>query len=73
MDMKKARYKVHTYLNTGAVSGTEVARILNEDPRQVLKTLVTISSDRNLLVFLIPVAEELDLKAAARSVGQKKI
>lgn len=73
MDMKKAIYKVHTYLNTGAVSGTEVARILNEDPRQVFKTLVTISSDRNLFVFLIPVAEELDLKAAARSVGQKKI
>ena len=73
LDQKKVDYKVHTYLNTGAISGVEVAEVLGENKEEVFKTLVTVSSDKNHFVFLIPVEEELDLKAAAKSVGQKKI
>ncbi len=73
LDQKKIEYKVHTYLNTGAISGVDVAQVLGENKKEVFKTLVTISSEKNYFVFLIPVEEELDLKAAAKSVGQKKI
>lgn len=73
LDQKKIEYKVHTYLNTGAISGVDVAQVWGENKKEVFKTLVTISSEKNYFVFLIPVEEELDLKAAAKSVGQKKI
>ena len=47
--------------------------ILGEDPACVYKTLVTQGSSKNYFVFVIPVAAELDLKAAARSVGEKSV
>jgi Cys-tRNA(Pro)/Cys-tRNA(Cys) deacylase len=40
---------------------------------KVYKTLVTKGTSREYYVFVIPVAEELDLKAAARSVGEKAV
>ena len=46
---------------------------LGEDPACVYKTLVTQGASRNYFVFVIPVAAELDLKAAARSVGEKSV
>ena len=51
----------------------EVAKILNQDPKQVFKTLVTISKSKKYYVFVIPVEKELDLKKAAKSVGEKSI
>lgn len=39
----------------------------------MFKTLVTISSSKNLHIFIIPVAAELDLKRAARVAGEKKV
>ncbi len=46
---------------------------MGEDPACVYKTLVTQGSSKNYFVFVIPVAAELDLKAAARSVGEKSV
>ena len=40
---------------------------------QVFKTLVTRGSGRHYYVFVIPVAEELDLKAAAKACGEKSV
>ena len=73
LDQKKISYMSHCYLNTGAISGIEVAEVLNEDPNKVFKTLVTISSTNHYYVFVIPVAEELDLKKAAKAVNEKSI
>ena len=73
LDQKKIPYISHCYLNTGAISGIEVAEVLNEDPNKVFKTLVTISSTNHYYVFVIPVAEELDLKKAAKAVNEKSI
>lgn len=73
LDQKKIPYMSHCYLNTGAISGIEVAEVLNEDPNKVFKTLVTISSTNHYYVFVIPVAEELDLKKAAKAVNEKSI
>ncbi len=73
LDQKKISYRSYNYLNTGAVSGTEVARTLGEDPDTVFKTLVTAGRSKANYVFVIPVEKELDLKKAARSVGEKSI
>ena len=56
-----------------ALSGVEVAALLEQDPDQVFKTLVTVGKSGANYVFLIPVAEELDLKKAAQAVGEKTI
>ena len=50
-----------------------MATVLNEDPNQVFKTLVTVGSNKNYYVFLVPVNRELDLKKAASSVNEKSI
>ena len=56
-----------------APSGVEVAKALELDPDQVFKTLVTVGKTGEHYVFMIPDAEELDLKKAARAVGAKAI
>ena len=55
------------------MDGVTVAASIGEDPACVYKTLVTQGSSKNYFVFVIPVAAELDLKAAARSVGEKSV
>ena len=67
-----AEYKVHTY-EGGALSGTEVAKALGQDPGRAFKTLVTVGSPRKYYVFVIPVAAELDLKKAAKAAGEKSV
>lgn len=73
LDQKHIVYESHFYTDTGAVSGTEVAAVLGEDPQQVFKTLVTTGKSGQHYVFVIPVSKELDLKKAAEAVGEKKI
>lgn len=73
LDQKKLNYKTYTYACTEAISGVEVAQVLEQDPNQVFKTLVTIGASKNNYVFMIPVHKELDLKKAAKSVGEKSI
>lgn len=73
LDKKKIQYKSHYYGDTDAVSGIEVAAVLNQNPENVFKTLVTVGKSKKNYVFVIPVAEELDLKKAAKSVGEKSI
>ena len=59
---KKIKYTAHSYINTDAVSGVDVAAALNENPDKVFKTLVTVAKSGKNYVFVIPVAKELDLK-----------
>lgn len=73
LDQKKISYVVHDYSKSGAVSGTEVAHALGEDTSYVYKTLVTVGKSGNYYVFMVPVEQELDLKKAARCVGEKNI
>ena len=73
LDKNKINYNSYSYINTNAISGMEVATVLNQDPNHVFKTLVTIGHSKNYYVFVIPVNMELDLKKAARSVGEKNI
>lgn len=73
LDKKKIIYNRYCYLETDAISGADVAKVLNQNPNQVFKTLVTIGKSKNHYVFVIPVEKELNLKNAAKSVGEKSI
>lgn len=73
LDNFKVNYKHYSYTDTDAISGIEVATVLNQNPEQVFKTLVTVSKTKKYYVFVIPVAQELDLKKAAKSVNEKSI
>lgn len=73
LDQKKVNYNSYTYIETDAISGIEVATVLNQNPNQVFKTLVTVSSNKINYVFVVPVSKELNLKKAAKSVGEKSI
>jgi len=73
LDKAKADYISHSYADTAAVSGLEVAEALRQDPKRVFKTLVTVGKTKKNYVFVIPVAEELELKKAAQSVNEKAI
>ena len=53
--------------------GTHAAESLGFPPEQVFKTLVARGASKGIYVFVIPVADSLDLKKAARSVGEKSI
>lgn len=73
LDSMKISYQEHYYTDTDAISGVDVAAVLGQNPEQVFKTLVTEGKSKEHYVFMIPVAEELDLKKAASSVGEKSI
>ena len=73
LDRAKVEYFTHYYDSDGAIPGTEVAQIIGKDPDCVFKTLVTVGKSGANYVFVIPVAEELDLKKAASHVGEKSI
>lgn len=73
LEQKKIDYKSYEYTDTDAISGVEVASVLGENPNQVFKTLVTVGAKKSNYVFMIPVHRELDLKKAAKAVGEKSI
>jgi len=73
LDQKKIIYESHTYDTTEAISGMEVATVLGQNPNQVFKTLVTVGASKKNYVFVVPVCGELNLKKAAKAVGEKSI
>lgn len=74
LDQKKIPYTTYHYpCPQGAVDGEKVARLLGQDPATIFKTLVTRGTGKGYYVFVVPVACTLDLKAAARAVGEKSI
>ncbi|MFR7871639.1 MAG: Cys-tRNA(Pro) deacylase [Fenollaria timonensis] len=66
-------YEEFEYDASLGISGTDVARTLNEDVKMVFKTLVTETNKGEHFVFIVPVAMELDLKKAAKAAGAKKV
>lgn len=73
LDAKKLSYKPREYDPNVAIAGLDVAELLGEDTPRVFKTLVTTGKTGAHYVFLVPVAGELDLKKAAKAVGEKSI
>ena len=73
LDQKKIPYTAHTYDPDGPIDGVSVAAALGQDPAHVFKTLVTKGASGGYYVFDIPVEDTLDLKKAAKAVGEKSI
>ncbi len=66
------REAFYTY-DENDLSGNHAAEAIGFPPEQVFKTLVTRSAKNGIHVFCIPVCFELDLKKAARAIGDKNI
>ena len=75
LDQKKVPYTPYTYPHEPgvAVDGVTVAESLGQDPARVFKTLVTRGASGGYYVFDIPVGATLDLKKAAKAVGEKSV
>ena len=73
LDQKKIKYTPYYYDPNEAIAGVDVAKYLGENPKQVFKTLVTVAKSNNHYVFVIPVEAELDLKKAAKAIGEKNV
>lgn len=73
LDKYKITYTLMTYEAGEAIDGVSVANKIGRNKEEVFKTLVTRGSSKELYVFVIPVAQELDLKKAAKVVKEKKI
>lgn len=74
LDKNKIEYEVITYdISDDKIDGVSVAEKTGQDVKEVYKTLVTQGASKEFYVFVIPVAEELDLKKAAKAAGEKKV
>ena len=75
LEQKGIPFTPHTYPHEDgvAVDGVTVARSMGQDPECVFKTLVARGASKALYVFDIPVGDTLDLKKAARAVGEKSV
>ncbi len=74
LDKQGIKYNTYTYDHgDGHIDGISVAQKMGQPLEQVYKTLVTKGASKNYFVFVIPVAKELDLKAAEKSVSEKSV
>lgn len=73
LEAMKISYTHITYECREFVDGLQIADMLSLPYEKVYKTLVTSGSSKDYFVFVIPIHRELDLKAAARSVGEKSV
>ena len=74
LDKAKLNYAIQEYeVDENDLSGVHVAEQIGQDPDTVFKTLVARGEKRGIVVFCIPVNREIDLKKAAKAIGDKKI
>ncbi len=75
LEQKNIPYTPHTYPHGEGdpIDGVSVAKSVDRDPETVFKTLVARGASGGLYVFDIPVADSLDLKKAAKAVGEKSV
>ena len=73
LDRQKVKYEAFTYECDEFVDGIQIADMLGLPHEKVYKTLVTQGNSKNYFVFVIPIEAELDMKKAAKSVGEKSV
>ena len=73
LDRMKIPYEAHTYECEEFVDALQIADMLHLPYEKVYKTLVTVGNSKNYFVFVIPIDKELDLKKAAKVVGEKSL
>ncbi|MED3661272.1 Cys-tRNA(Pro) deacylase [Ureibacillus sp. FSL K6-8385] len=73
LEQRNMPFQAIAYETEGAIDGVSVAKKIGHPADHVYKTLVTTAGAGKTYVFVIPVEKELDLKAAARAAGEKKV
>lgn len=74
LEKEKINYNSYEYdISDDLIDAVSVANKVGQDVNKVFKTLVTVGNSKNYFVFVVPGAEELDLKKAAKSVGEKSV
>ncbi len=73
LDKNKISYKVNTYECEEFIDGIHIADMLGQPHESTFKTLVTEGKSGNYFVFAIPIELELDMKKAAKAVGEKSV
>ncbi len=73
LDKNKIYYEINTYECDNFTDGKSIADLLGQDYNITFKTLVAIGKSRQYYVFVIPIAEELDMKQAAKAAGEKSM
>lgn len=73
LDRNKIKYDINTYECDEFISGTDIADRLGQNYDESFKTLVAVGKSSNYFVFVIPIDKELDLKKAAKVVGEKNV
>lgn len=73
LDKNKVSYDIIQYECDTFIDGLHTAELTGAPVEQSLKTLVLQGKSGQYYVFVIPIAEEVDLKAAAKTVGEKSV
>ncbi len=73
LEKEKISFSQYTYECEEFIDGIQIADKLSQPHEKVYKTLVTVGNSKNYFVFVIPIESELDLKKAAKSVGEKSV
>lgn len=73
LDKNKIEYRIQTYQCDEFIDGVTVAEKLGQSLDETFKTLIARGKSGEYYCFLLPVDKELDLKKAARSVGEKSV
>lgn len=73
LDQAGVPYQHYCYADTEAISGMDVATVLEQDPDRVFKTLVAVGKSGEHYAFVVPVSKELDLRKGAKAVGEKSV
>ncbi|NFS29885.1 Cys-tRNA(Pro) deacylase [Clostridium botulinum] len=74
LDSSKIEYTTYNYQNKdGKIDGVAVAHKINKNENEVFKTLVTQGHSKEFYVYVVPVAQELDMKKAAKVASEKSI
>ena len=73
LEKEKIPFTHYTYECDEFIDGIQIADKLSLPYEKVYKTLVTVGHSKNYYVFVIPIEAELDMKKAAKSVGEKSV
>lgn len=73
LDKNKISYSVNTYQCDEFIDGVHIADMLGQSYEISFKTLVAVGKSKSYFVFALPVDKELDLKKAAKAVGEKSV
>lgn len=73
LDRNKIKYKVNFYDCDEFIDGVHIADMLSQPYDMTFKTLVMVGKSGEHYVFVIPIDKEVDMKKAAKSVGEKSV